>query len=434
MDQRVFLNQVLNTTSEDAGIVDIFETTGRMVQTDQPTYSHKTNDYIFRAGTISAVDATLNGDTDENLQITLTTDEELPIVGEIAMLQNKQQGRVISVNTSTRVVVIEPDSADAADALGGVSPAPASGQKVTFISGAYGEGSDDPESKRPSFKDSKNQIQIFKTAREITDLQKVSTIEFPYNGKNFILYKMQHDALLEHRAKIAFQFLVGKKATTTDADGKTVYRTQGLRQYILNGDGEVMTTGGVNSPLAGTIALTDFKTMSRSLDKRGAGKEYWLWSGGDIDADMDDVFMANNVFANGGIDFNSWGSTNPKEKAIELGVRSFTLYGRTYHKKKIAAYDHPEVFAPSAGFNFGSEAYLIPAGKTKVDASGNMVDSIRVRYMSNDGSDFGKWNEVLTGKLAPTPTNTKSVLHVSYQSIMGLEVLGVRQFAAFSKA
>lgn len=438
MDEREILHQVLDTTSEDATIVDIFEMTGRMVQTDQPTYNHKTNDYIFRSGTISAIDGTNNGElvgTNETLVITLTTDAELPIVGEVALLANKRQGIVTAVNTGTRVVTISPDSsAGAGDTLNPGGTQITTTQKVSFFSGAYGEGSDDPTTKKPTFKDSQNQIQIFKTAREITDLQKVSTIEYEYDGKKFVLYKMQHDALLEHRAKIAYQFLVGKKASTLDANGKTVLRTQGLRQYILNGDGTVLTSGGVNTPLTTTITLANLRTHSRSLDKRGAGKEYWFWLGGDLGADLDDVLPALGTVINGGITYNSWGTGDGKQKAIDLGVDSFKVYGRVFHKKIIPAYDHPEVFAPSTAFDYGSEGYLIPGGKTKIDYSGATVDSLRCRYMSNDGTDFGKWNEVLTGKLAPTPTNTSSVLHISYQSIMGLEALGIRQFGIFSKA
>lgn len=437
MDERELLHQVLDVTSEDATIIDIFELTGRMVQTDQVTYTYKTNDYIFRSGTIAAIDATNNGEdagaTNETAVITLTTDEELPIVGETVMFQNKRQGRVTAVNPGTRVVTVSPLSNDDADTISPVGNTIAVGQKVSFFSGAYGEGSDDPSTKRPTFVTSTNQIQIFKTAREITDVQKVATVEVQYDGKKLILYKMQHDAFFEHRAKMAYTFLVGKKATTTDGDGNTVWYTQGLRNYILSGDGSVLTTGGVDVPLTTSITQANFRTMSRSLDKRGAGPEYWLWVGGDLDADVDELFQTTTGLTNGGILYNSWGSGDGKQKAIDMGCKSFSWYNRTFHKKKLMAYDHPEVFAPT-NFTFAAEGYLIPAGKTKIDWSGQTVDSLRTRYMSNDGTDFGKYNEVLTGKLAPTPTNTKSVLHISYQSIMGLEALGVRQFGIFSKA
>lgn len=437
MDERELLHQVLDVTSEDATIMDIMETAGRMVQTDQVEYSLKTNNYIFRSGVIAAIDATNNGEdagaTNETIVITLTADTELPIIGEHAMFLNKRQGRVTAVNTSTLVVTVTPYSNDNSDTLSPVGNVVATGQRVIFFTASYGEGSGDPSTKKPTFVTSTNNIQIFKTAREITDIQKVATVEVVYDGKKLILYKMQHDAFFEHRAKIAYALLTQKKALTTDADGNTVWATQGLRQYILNGDGTVLTTGGVNVPLSTTITLANLRTMSRSLDKRGAGTEYWMWVGGDLCADLDDVLSNLGTLINGGITYNSWGIGDGKQKTIDLGVDSFKLYGRVFHKKLLKAYDHPEVFG-TTDFNFGSEAYLIPGGKAKIDHSGQTIDSLRVRYMANDGNDWGKYNEVLTGKLAPTPTNTNSVLHISYQSIMGLEATNIRQFGIFSKA
>jgi hypothetical protein len=236
MDQREILDQLLDVTSEDQTIMDIFELTGRMVPTKQPTYTQFTNDYNFIAATISAIDATANGETGENLTMTLSSDEELPVIGETALFENKRQGRVTAVNTSTRVVTVAPYASSAAYALSPVATPTAVAEKVTFFSGSYGEGSGDPTTKRPRFVRSENQIQIFKEAGEITDLQKVSTIEVKFEGKNSILYKTQHDTLLRHRAKIAYQFLIGEKANMTDADGKDVWYSQGLRKYILGGD------------------------------------------------------------------------------------------------------------------------------------------------------------------------------------------------------
>jgi hypothetical protein len=440
LDQREILEQVLDMTSEDRTILDILELTGRMVQTDMPTYSHFANDYIFVAGHISAVSATaaeqggVIGGENQDLVITLAADEQMPVEGEEALFANKRQGRVDSINKTTRVITIKPFSLlQAADTISPVGNTVAAGQKVTFFSGSYGEGSGAPEGKRPRLVRSENQIQIFKTYGEITDLQKVATVEVKFDGRPHILYKVQHDTLLEHRMKIAFGLLVGTKAKFKDKDGNDVYKTQGLRKNILYGDGSVLTTGGVDVPLSTTIAMGNFKTMSRTFDKRGAGPEYWLWCGGDIDADIDDMILALGPLANGGLTYNSWGIGSDAQRAVDLGVTSFKKYNRVWHKKKLLAYDHEGVFAPHADFNYASEAYAIPGGKMKQAQGGGMIDAIRTRYMANDGTDFGKWNEVLTGRLAPRPTSDKAVLGVSYETILGLEIAGHRQFGIFSK-
>ena len=120
-----------------------------------------------------------------------------------------------------------------------------------------------------------------------------------------------------------------------------------------------------------------------------------------------------------------------KKKALDFGVNSVHLYGRSYHITKIGAYDHEELFGAGA-FDFSQEGYLIPTGKIKCDKSGATKERILNRFMAGDGEDFGGMNETVTGKLAPNPTNTTSVLNVGYQTISGLEVLGVRHFGIFS--
>lgn len=438
MDQRDILEEALDVTGEDASVLDIMEITGRFKVTDVPTYDHFENTYRYKSATISAIDATLNGDTNEILEMTITSDQyngeeqSLPVVNELAMFQNKQIGLVTSVNKATRVVQVTPLSANAADALNPAGTPTTTGETVIFFSNASSEGSDDPEGRKPKWNRSQNRIQIFKTANEITDLQKVSKIEVNYKGQPHVMYKLQHDTLMKHRSDIAHGLLVGKQATITDPNTSSpVHFTQGLRRYILGGDGLVNTSGGVDLPLASAVTQANFRTISRALDKRGAPKEFWLWAGGDLRADLDEVLLAIPGI-DVGVVYNSWGSADGKKRALDYGVNSVKLYGRTFHIKDLIAYDNPEVFG-ATNFDFAAEGYLIPTGKIKSDAGGSMSERLCVRYMSGDGTDL-KHLETVTGKLAPIPTDTTAVLKFGYQSVMGLQALGIRQFGIFSKA
>jgi hypothetical protein len=436
LDKRDILEEVLDVTGEDATILDIMELTGRFKVTDVPAYDHFENNYLYEAAVISSIDGTANGEdsgaTNENIQFVISADDALPVVNELAMFENKRIGIVKTVTSSTRTVVVAPLGDADGDTLSPSSALVAAAQTVIFFSNASAEGSDDPDGRRPRFTRSQNQIQIFKTSAKVTDLQKVSAIEVKYNGKNYIMYKLQHDTLQKHRSDIAFASLVGHKASFADPNsGDDVYTTQGLRKYILGGDGTVNTSGGVDVPLSAAITQANLRTMNRALDKRGAGKESWFWVGGDLRADLDEVLLTLEGVKNGVV-YNSFGIGNGSNRALDLGVDSVKIYGRTHHIKSLAAYDHPEVFG-ATGFNFGSEGYLIPTGKIKADKSGNMMDRLCMRYMSGDGTDM-KHLETLTGKLAPVPTSTESALTVSYQSIMGLQALGIRQFGIFSKA
>jgi len=425
LDERDIWPQVLNVTNEDATIFDLMDLTGKMSLTTQPTYSAFFNNYLFRKGVISAVGAGADaGDADgEHILITLTADAELPVPGEIAMFTNKKSGRVTSVNKATRVVDVQSRTGVTLN-VGGTSIAAA--QNVIFFSNAYDEGGVDPEGKRPDLTRTENQIQIFKTANKITDLQKAATIEVVYGGEKKILYKMQHDTLMLHRAKISNAFLVGEKAKYAHpTTGEDVWQTQGLRAHLLGGDGTVYTTGGVSVTASGSPDLADFKTMSRTLDKRGAPSEYHMWSGGDFAANFDDLLTTATPFVQGGISYNDWGSGDGSKRALDLGVTSFKIYDRTFHKKVLKVYDHPELFG-ATGFDFANEAYLIPTGKIKVDANGGMADYLSAKYM-----DGLKMVETETGKFAKANKTTEAIMQWSYESVCGLQLVGSRLFGIF---
>ena len=112
-------------------------------------------------------------------------------------------------------------------------------------------------------------------------------------------------------------------------------------------------------------------------------------------------------------------------KEFDFNVDKFSLYGRTFNVVYMPMLDHPQV---TANTTFTNNLYFVPLGKQKVGQGGELVDRIRTRYMTGDGTDL-KYREILTGGLAPTPTNGKSVLEINYSSVQGLEVLGADKFA-----
>lgn len=449
LDQRDILNEVFDVTPEDATILDIMELTGKMSVTDVPQFSAFMDDYLFQSVTVASVPGSGAGSglvslasSDPNGVLTVTantqtladgnTSYNTPIVGELCMLPNKQIGRVRSV-TSASVFTLEP--INQSDVLNVITPVVAAASVLVFFADAQGEGDSDPIGRKSRFIRTENQVQIFKTANAITDLQKVSKMEVKYAGQDYLMYKLQHDTLRQHRMKIAFGLLVGKKSTMTDTvTGSTVLMTQGLRQSILSGDGTVYTVGGIATALGGVaVTQANLKTMMRSLDKRQAPKEYQLWAGGEFRAGFQDLILGLTGLTGGGILYNTFGDGDGKKRALDLGVDSLRIYGRTLHVKTIDAYDHPNVFGgPQFGTSsFDKEAYFIPTGKIKTDLSGKSEDYLRVRYMSGDGTDL-KYLEAVTGKLAPVPTDSQAQLKFSYESVMGLQAIGTRLFAIFN--
>lgn len=439
LDKRDYLQQVFDVTNESGTLVDILEMTGRVKNTDVPEYIHTENQYLFKAMQIATIAATSGDAAAEDVTFTATTgtDNALPLVGELIMFQNKKIAQVTQVTVASRTVVAKPlNQAVAINASGTEIVA---NQWVIVFSQAAAEGTDDPSTRQSEWVQSKNNVQIFKQAGEITDLQKVSAVEVNYNGKPYIMYKVQYDTFQRHKMNMSNALFFGEKSSNTDTTylGGKVYTTQGLRKYITSGDGSVKTTGGVveqypkASGLAWTGAAGDIRVLSRALDKNQAPDEYMGYIGGDLYAWLDEGLAALEGVKNG-INYSAFGTGDAKKRAIDYGFDSFRLYGRTFHIQKLKILDHKGLFGAGSSpnlFDFSYEGYFVPQDKIKVDAGGGTSDRMLLRVMSGDGTNFYPHMETVTGKLAPTPTNTKSVLHISYQTIAGLQVCGTEHFA-----
>jgi hypothetical protein len=433
LDQRDILDKVLDIYDEEKTILDIMDMTGRTYSAVQPEFHNFVNDWLYRVAAQSAVAASIiTVNTFETLIITVATADEVPLVGEVGM----------DVETGEMFVVIARDVADpftfttkALTAGAGVLFAgslPASGAKFTFFSNAHGEGTGSELMRRTQLIKEQNNIQIFKTKYGVTDLGRGSQIEVEFKGKPYYFLKQQHDAYLKHRMDVMFAFLLGQQGQTEDVNGNLVYTTRGIDHYVTD-------QGGIAQAVAvpGTLDREDMRVMSRTMDKARCPNEYFLWTGGAIDTQYDDVIGGFSELVNGGIQYNAFGRANPKQKAIDLGINSFRIYGRTYHKKRLPALDHQKVTAVSGSSLYPGYAYMLPTNKIKVDTGSDgagMVDRIATRFLEFEDGSNTRYREKLLGGLAPTPTDDRDVLEVVYTSIEGLMCVGTQHFTRLDLA
>jgi hypothetical protein len=237
--------------------------------------------------------------------------------------------------------------------------------------------------------------------------------------------KQQHDAYLKHRMDILYAVLFGRESNgLVDAAGNAINTTRGLRDSIIN-------NGGISSNTAtgGTIALTDLAALSRLMDANRCPQEYMLWAGADFDNSFDTNISSSSQFVNGAINYASF--NGKKEVAIALGVNSFSAYGRTFHKKRLNALSHPQITSTATNVDFTKEAYLIPAGKIKVEQGGGQIDRMRMRYLEMANGVNSIYNEKILGGLAPIPTSDTDTLDIVYSSIQGVETVGNEHFVRY---
>lgn len=411
LDQREILNKVLDITNEESSFLDIMELTGRSNATSVPQYHHFVNEELY-------VLATVSGGATAAVQLTLSVDATAYAYvtpGELVLFPSGKVGFVVSKGGSSTIVVKSVD---------GTTISVADGSQVSFFSNANGEGSLSPAAKKWGATKYFNQVQNFKGKFSITDIQKASKVEVEFQGKPFYMYKGQHESLMKFRGDISAALMFGRISSTTfadanpalvDAEGNAVQTTMGLDQYV--------TTYGIDQSLltSGATALADIQALTQTLNKARAPQEYFLFTGTTQNILLDNLFnnLGNSALLSQGARFNIQG------KEIDLGIDTFKIYGRTFHKKYLPLLDHKNIINFTGAYNAKDAAYGVPATKIKTN-DGQMLDRIGVRYMAGDGTDL-KYREILLGGLAPVPTNERSVLEIHYASTQGLEVLGANQ-------
>jgi hypothetical protein len=419
LEQREILKDVLDIYDEEASMLDLFDWTGRTVPTAQTEYFTVQNNFLYATATVKTL--TTLGAAGANASIVCVGATSVkPVVGELMLFANGVVGYVLAVDSATDfTITVKPvNSAD-------IIPVVAVGAKLSFMSNAYAEGTGSNQMRKSDLIKRSNKLQIFKTKTSVTDIAYGSKIEVEFKGKPYYFMKQQHDAYLKHRMDILYAVLFGRESNgLVDAAGNAINTTRGLRDTITNG-------GGISSNTAtgGTIALTDLAALSRLMDANRCPQEYMLWAGADFDNVFDTNISASSQFVNGAINYASF--NGKKDVAIALGVNSLSAYGRTFHKKRLNALSHPQITSTATNVDFTKEAYLIPAGKIKVEQNSGQIDRIRMRYLEMANGVNSIYREKMLGGLAPIPTSDTDTLDVAYSSIQGVEIVGAEHFIKY---
>lgn len=422
LEQREILKDVLDIYDEEASMLDVLDWTGRSKASAQTEYFTVQNNFLYAMATVKTP-GTSAGAAGASVDITCVGATSVkPVVGELILFANGVVGYVSAISSATDfVLTVKP--VNSADAI----PAAATGAKLSFFSNAYAEGTGSNQMRKSDLVKRSNKLQIFKTKTSITDIAYGSKIEVEFKGKPYYFLKQQHDAYLKHRMDILYTVLFGREsAGLTDAAGNAINTTRGLRDTIVN-------AGGITSNTAtSTIALSDLSTLSRLMDANRCPIEYQLWAGADFDNNFDTAISSTSPFLNGGINYATY--NGKKDVAIALGIQSFNAFGRTFHKKRLSALSHPQITSTATNTIYTKEAYLIPAGKIKVEQGGGQVDRMQMRYLEMSDGINSRFREKMLGGLAPTPTSDTDTLDIVYSSIEGLETVGNEHFIKYNLA
>jgi hypothetical protein len=420
MDKREILGKILDIHSEQSCFLDVMEMFGAMKPSKATTFHYHVNDELYTLGKVN--DATPPSAANP---YTITLDSTaMARIGDIVLLPAAAAATTDTVRTA---IVTAISGADITlKSVDGANISLADDAQLAFFSGAYGEGSGYPSARRYSATPYSGQLQIFKDAFKITDIQWGSEVEVEFNGKPYVFKKAEYETALKFRADISNSLLLSEPTaetfgsnspTLTDANGNTVSTHRGLDSWIT-------TQGGIRDAANTTLDLTDWKRVNASLDAVRAPKKYLVLAGTSWNQKNDDLFL--NL--GGSASITTTGAVWNIGKDINLDLQTFTLYGRSFAKKPMDWFNHTSVIDYTGAPTIADAAYFVPVDKIKT-LDGGMEDRICVRYLVGENGQDTKFRvKVLDGLKAGDSGVEEDTIKVLYSATMGLQVLGTKHF------
>jgi hypothetical protein len=445
LDQREIYNQLIDI-QDDAEWLDFMYMAGKKDATAVPFYTSFYNDNLYKLLTVAGVPT---GTTTIPLIPLSTADYNFVLVGDLLKFPSGAVGRV-QEKQSAAIIKVQSVSGTALAA----SLAAMNGVKLSAFSNAQEEGSVEPGTRRWSVNSLQNRVQIFRNAIKITDVQNASKIELEFNGKPYILPYEMIQGLQKHRGDISLAMWLGEVSNTlfADVDGPTATATppylQGETGYgvqTTRGMDSYITNYGINDSVttAGTFTLSDLSDLEAQLTAVRAPMEYMIAGSNPAVAVISD-FLKNLPSAGQTITNNATPTANTNGyyksgvnsgilsvngREIDLQAEKFMHGGYTYNLKAFKVLSNTDVINYTGG-PIAKSIYFLPMGKVKT-VGGGMNDYFRYKYMAQPAPGTGSVEtaELMTGALAPTPTNQEQSLTVSWTSNMGLEVFAPNKFA-----
>ena len=446
LDQRDIYKQLVDT-QDDAEWLDFLWMAGKKEATSMPIYYNMYNDKLYNliqpgatadgfavagSGTATititfASSGTTGPAAQQSYNFILKNDLlKFPTTGNVGLVIKKgtadgllaNQIQVTAVDTSLTLTL-------------------AQNQSLSAFSNAQQEGSDAPQQRRWLVNKLQNQTQIFRNAMKITDVQNMSKIELEFNGKPYILPYENIQSLQKHRGDISLAMWLGQPSTAT-FQGQAFATPQTYATQTTRGMDSYITTYGINGQYttANTFTLNDLSSIEGQLIASRSPFEYMMAGSNAAVACVSDFLKnlpSSGVVPSGGGQANGVysGRIQVDGREIDLEAEKFKHGGFTFNLKAFKVLSNQDVMNYT-GSTVSKSIYFMPMGKVKT-VGGGMADYFRYRYQPQPTPGLGSSEtaEIMTGALAPTPTNQEMSLTTTWTSNMGLEVFAPNRFAKY---
>ena len=158
-------------------------------------------------------------------------------------------------------------------------------------------------------------------------------------------------------------------------------------------------------------AMAHVDDIVKELDKQGGASEYAMFVNRDVDLAIDDLLAAGvGTLTSNGVQGQFGSFNNDKEMAVQLGFRSFTRGGYTFHKRDWKLLNDPTLLADSS-----FRGVAVPMAKVTDAKTGDKAPALEMNYKAANGysREMEHW---MTGSILGASNATEDSVQFNYRS------------------
>ena len=341
-------------------------------------------------------------------------------VGDILLVGGKDRFVVTDVNTTTATNVEITCKSLLSD---GLSAALTADDTVTLpiVGNMFDQGTDQPSRfLQSNVVKRTNSYAIVKDLYEVSGSQATNIGYIDVGGGDYRWYiKSEKDTRQRFMDKRELTLLLGQKATNTD------HTFDGTEGYFAALEDRGLVTSDVIGENSG---FNDLDALIKEMDKNGCPPEYAMYVNTDQSLALDDMLangIATQVTAGLAGQFGAFG--NSADMAVNLGFKSFTRGGYTFHKKTWKLLNDPTLMGIDGIAANLAAGVCIPLTTVADPKSGNRAPALEMNYKASNGYSREMEHWVTGGGVLGFTNDTKDVARFHYRSECNLVTRAANQ-------
>ena len=265
---------------------------------------------------------------------------------------------------------------------GNLSRAVGNGDKFAIVGNMYAQGTGEPAGfQEPEVKRHTQTFAIVKNKYEVNGSQ-ATNIGYVNVGNGdyrwFIKGEMEARARFEDLREMTMLF--GEQTDATAFQGTGTEGIVGTEGYFSAVNNRGIVTSGVTADAFDSFAEMD--ALVKLLDKQGAPAEYAMYLNRDASLKIDDMLaggIATQVTAGLAGQFGAF--NNDSEMAVNLGFKSFTRGGYTFHKHDWKLLNDENLLGAGTAYH----GAMVPMTQVTDPQTGNRAPALEMNYKSANG-------------------------------------------------